>query len=43
MDGAQHLQGGEVGKLTAQKIECIKEKKLLDNHMEDSQASLYEN
>jgi len=24
MDGAQHLQGGEVGKLTAQKIECIK-------------------
>ena len=24
MDGAQHLQGGEVGKLTAKKIECIK-------------------
>ena len=24
MDGATHLQGGEVGKLTAQKIECIK-------------------
>ena len=24
MDGARHLQGGEVGKLTAQKIECIK-------------------
>jgi len=24
MDGAQHLQGGEVGKLNAQKIECIK-------------------
>jgi len=24
MDGAIHLQGGEVGKLTAQKIECIK-------------------
>jgi len=24
MDGATHLQGGEVGKLTAKKIECIK-------------------
>jgi hypothetical protein len=24
MDGAQHLQGGEVGKLTAKNIECIK-------------------
>ena len=24
MDGAEHLQGGEVGKLTAKKIECIK-------------------
>ena len=24
MDGAKHLQGGELGKLTAQKIECIK-------------------
>ena len=24
MDGATHLQGGELGKLTAQKIECIK-------------------
>ena len=24
MDGAQHLQGGEVGKLTAKKVECIK-------------------
>jgi hypothetical protein len=24
MDGAQHLQGGELGKLTAKKIECIK-------------------
>ena len=24
MDGAAHLQGGEVGKLTAKKIECIK-------------------
>ena len=24
MDGAQHLQGGELGKLTAQKIVCIK-------------------
>ena len=24
MDGARHLQGGEVGKLTAKKIECIK-------------------
>ena len=24
MDGAQHLQGGELGKLTAQKLECIK-------------------
>ena len=24
MDGAQNLQGGEVGKLTAKKIECIK-------------------
>jgi len=24
MDGAEHLQGGELGKLTAQKIECIK-------------------
>ena len=24
MDGAKHLQGGELGKLTAKKIECIK-------------------
>ena len=24
MDGATHLQGGEVGKLTAKKLECIK-------------------
>ena len=24
MDGARHLQGGEVGKLTAQNLECIK-------------------
>ena len=24
MDGAAHLQGGELGKLTAKKIECIK-------------------
>ena len=24
MDGATHLQGGELGKLTAQKLECIK-------------------
>ena len=24
MDGATHLQGGEVGKLTAKKVECIK-------------------
>ena len=24
MDGAQHLQGGEVGKLTAKQVECIK-------------------
>ena len=24
MDGARHLQGGEVGQLTAKKIECIK-------------------
>ena len=24
MDGAEHLQGGELGKLTAQKLECIK-------------------
>mgnify|MGYP003127165517 CR=1 FL=1 len=24
MDGAKHLQGGSVGKLTAEKLECIK-------------------
>ena len=24
MDGATHLQGGELGKLTAKKVECIK-------------------